>query len=118
MSKPLVIVESPAKAKTISKFLGDDFIVESSIGHIRDLPSSDEIPAEYKGLKWARMAIDVDNDFKPIYVVSREKKSQVTKLKALLKQADELYLATDEDREGEAIAWHLLEVLNPHSECL
>ena len=114
MSKPLVIVESPAKAKTVSKFLGNDFIVESSIGHIRDLPSdASDIPAAFKSEAWSRLGVDVDNDFKPLYVVSREKKQQVAKLKSLLKEASELYLATDEDREGEAIAWHLLEVLNP-----
>ena len=110
----LVIVESPAKAKKISEYLGDDFLVESSIGHIRDLPrNAADVPAAYKGEKWSRMGIDVDNDFKPLYVVSADKKDQIKKLKALLKDADELYLATDEDREGEAIAWHLLEVLNP-----
>lgn len=114
MTKPLVIVESPAKAKTISRFLGGDFVVESSIGHVRDLPvDAADIPAAYKGEPWSRLGVDVDNDFKPLYVVSREKKSQVAKLKALLKDASELYLATDEDREGEAIAWHLLEVLKP-----
>ncbi len=114
VSKPLVIVESPAKAKTISRFLGSDFIVESSIGHVRDLPSdASDIPAAYKAEPWSRLGVDVEHDFKPLYVVSKEKKQQVTKLKALLKDADELYLATDEDREGEAIAWHLLEVLNP-----
>jgi DNA topoisomerase-1 len=112
--KPLVIVESPAKAKTISRFLGGDFTVESSIGHIRDLPQdASDIPAAYKGEAWSRLGVDVDNGFKPLYVVSREKKQQVAKLKDLLKNASELYLATDEDREGEAIAWHLLEVLNP-----
>lgn len=114
MPKPLVIVESPAKAKTISRFLGNDFVVESSIGHIRDLPQdASDIPAAYKGEAWSRLGVDVENDFKPLYVVSREKKQQVSKLKQLLKEASELYLATDEDREGEAIAWHLLEVLNP-----
>jgi len=114
MPKPLVIVESPAKAKTIAGFLGGDFIVESSIGHIRDLPrNAADVPAEYKGQAWARLGVDVENDFKPLYVVSSEKKQQVQKLKALLKDASELYLATDEDREGESIAWHLLEVLNP-----
>jgi len=114
MAKPLVIVESPAKAKTIAGFLGTDFVVESSIGHIRDLPrNAADVPAAYKGETWARLGVDVDNDFKPLYVVSREKKDQVRKLKALLKDASELYLATDEDREGESIAWHLLEVLAP-----
>src|SRR5487761_1854460 len=114
MPKPLVIVESPAKAKTISSFLGADYHVESSIGHIRDLPrNAADVPAAYKGEPWARLGVDVDNDFKPLYVVSREKKDQVRKLKGLLKDASELYLATDEDREGESIAWHLLEVLAP-----
>ena len=110
----LVIVESPAKAKKIAEYLGDDFLVESSIGHIRDLPrNAADVPAAYKGEKWSRMGIDVENDFKPLYVVSPDKKDQIKKLKSLLKESDELYLATDEDREGEAIAWHLLEVLNP-----
>ncbi|MGB5756509.1 MAG: type I DNA topoisomerase [Acidimicrobiales bacterium] len=114
MPHPLVIVESPAKAKTIAGYLGDDYVVESSIGHIRDLPSkAAEIPAAYKKEKWSSMGIDVDNDFKPLYVVSDRKSEQVKKLKNLLKDASELVLATDEDREGEAIAWHLLEVLNP-----
>ena len=115
MAKNLVIVESPAKAKTISKILGKDYLVESSIGHIRDLPeNASEIPAAYKNEPWAKkLGVDVDNDFKPLYVVPRKKKQQVTKLKQLLKGADELYLATDEDREGESIAWHLLEVLSP-----
>ena len=114
MPKPLVIVESPAKAKTIARFLGGDFVVESSIGHIRDLPrNAADVPAAFKGESWARLGVDVDNGFKPLYVVSPEKKDQVRKLKALLKDASELYLATDEDREGESIAWHLLEVLNP-----
>src|SRR5438552_3670250 len=114
MSKPLVIVESPAKARTIARFLGGDYVVESSIGHIRDLPrNAADVPAEHKGESWARLGVDVDNDFKPLYVVAREKKDQVAKLRKLLKDADELYLATDEDREGESIAWHLLEVLSP-----
>jgi DNA topoisomerase-1 len=112
--QPLVIVESPTKAKTIAGYLGDDYVVESSIGHVRDLPSkAAEIPAAYKKEKWASMGIDVDNDFKPLYVVSDRKSDHVKKLKNLLKDASELVLATDEDREGEAIAWHLLEVLNP-----
>jgi DNA topoisomerase I len=114
MGKALVIVESPAKAKTISSILGDDYIVESSIGHIRDLPKgADEIPEQYKGESWARVGVDVDNGFKPLYVESERGKVTIRNLKRLLKQADALYLATDEDREGEAIAWHLLEVLNP-----
>ena len=114
MAKPLVIVESPAKARTIARFLGSEFVVESSIGHIRDLPKdAKEIPAAQKGESWARLGVDVDNGFKPLYVVNSEKKHVVTKLKGLLKQATELYLATDEDREGESIAWHLMEVLNP-----
>jgi DNA topoisomerase-1 len=114
MAKPLVIVESPAKAKTIAGFLGRDYVVESSIGHIRDLPrSAADVPASFKKEPWARLGVDVDNDFKALYVVSREKKEQVAKLKRLLAEASELYLATDEDREGESIAWHLVEVLSP-----
>ncbi len=114
MGKALVIVESPAKARTISGMLGPDFIVESSVGHIRDLPrGADEVPTAYKGESWARLGVDVDNGFKPLYVISSLKKSVVANLKKLLKGADELYLATDEDREGESIAWHLSEVLNP-----
>lgn len=110
----LVIVESPAKAKTIEGFLGRGYVVESSIGHIRDLPSgADEIPARHKGEPWARLGVDVDNDFKPLYIVPKNKRAQITKLKRLLKDADELLLATDEDREGEAIAWHLLDELKP-----
>jgi DNA topoisomerase I len=110
----LVIVESPAKARTIAGFLGRGYVVESSIGHIRDLPqSAADIPAKLKGESWARLGVDVDNGFEPVYVVSRDKKSHMTKLKGLLKDADELYLATDEDREGEAIAWHLLDELKP-----
>ncbi|MED5540708.1 MAG: type I DNA topoisomerase, partial [Actinomycetota bacterium] len=114
MPKSLVIVESPAKARTIAGFLGPEFVVESSIGHIRDLPKgASEVPKAYKAESWANLGVDVNNDFKPLYVVSARAKDQVKHLKALLKEADELYLATDEDREGEAIAWHLLEVLNP-----
>ncbi|GAB3479666.1 type I DNA topoisomerase [Nocardiopsis coralliicola] len=110
----LVIVESPAKAKTIAGYLGPGFTVESSIGHIRDLPTkAAEIPARIKGEPWARLGVDVDHGFEPVYVVNTDKKSHVKKLKDLLAQADELYLATDEDREGEAIAWHLREELNP-----
>jgi DNA topoisomerase I len=114
MGKALVIVESPAKARTIAGMLGPDFVVESSVGHIRDLPrGADEVPAAYKGEGWARLGVDVDNGFKPLYVVSNDKKSVVANLKRHLKDADELYLATDEDREGESIAWHLSEVLSP-----
>lgn len=114
MGKALVIVESPAKAKTIAKYLGKDYIVESSIGHIRDLPgSAAEIPAHMKKKPWARTGVDVENDFAPLYIVPAEKKAQVQKLKTLLADANALFLATDEDREGEAIAWHLKEVLNP-----
>ena len=114
MANALVIVESPAKAKTISGYLGAGYVVESSIGHIRDLPSrAAEVPKAYKSESWARLGIDVDNGFKPLYVVNSDKRQQVRKLKSLLADADELYLATDEDREGEAIAWHLMEVLNP-----
>ncbi len=114
MPKPLVIVESPAKARTIAGFLGDDFEVKASIGHIRDLPSNaDEVPAEYKGTEAGRLGIDVENHFRPIYVVSRDKKKVVSELKRALKGASELFLATDEDREGEAISWHVLEVLQP-----
>jgi len=114
MANALVIVESPAKAKTISGYLGRGYVVESSIGHVRDLPSrAAEVPKAYKSEPWARLGIDVDNGFKPLYVVNSDKRQQVRKLKDLLAGADELYLATDEDREGEAIAWHLMEVLNP-----
>src|SRR4051794_13474074 len=110
----LVIVESPAKARTIAGYLGRGYVVESSIGHIRDIPqSAADIPAKLKGEPWARLGVDVDNDFEPVYVVSRDKKSHMTKLKGLLKDAAELYLATDEDREGEAIAWHPLDELKP-----
>jgi DNA topoisomerase I len=110
----LVIVESPAKARTIAGYLGKGYVVESSIGHIRDMPDkASEIPAKYKEQPWARLGVDVDNDFNALYVVPPDKRQQVSKLKTLLKDADELYLATDEDREGEAIAWHLLEELKP-----
>ena len=109
-----MIVESPTKARTIAQYLGDQYVVESSIGHVRDLPSSAaEIPAKHKGEDWARLGVDVEHDFHPLYIVPAAKKQQVTKLRKLLKDADELYLATDEDREGEAIAWHLEEVLKP-----
>ncbi len=113
-TKALVIVESPAKANTIARFLGSDFVVESSIGHIRDLPrSAADVPARYKQQPWARLGIDVDNGFKPLYVVPPDKRRQIRKLKDLLAKAEVLYLATDEDREGEAIAWHLYQELKP-----
>ncbi len=113
-AKKLVIVESPAKAKTIAGYLGDEYVVESSIGHIRDLPNrASEIPESMKKEPWARLGVDVEHDFEPLYVVDSDKKAKVSELKKLLKNADELLLATDEDREGEAIAWHLLEVLQP-----
>ncbi|HEV3268420.1 MAG TPA: type I DNA topoisomerase [Acidimicrobiales bacterium] len=114
MAKALVIVESVAKATRIQGMLGPDYIVKPSIGHIRDLPqSAADIPASVKGEKWARLGINVNDHFKPVYVISSDRKKIVAELKAALKQVDELYLATDEDREGEAIAWHLQEVLNP-----
>ncbi|MBZ4318221.1 type I DNA topoisomerase [Streptomyces huiliensis] len=110
----LVIVESPAKAKTIKGYLGPGYVVEASVGHIRDLPNgAAEVPAKYKGEPWARLGVNVDADFQPVYVVNADKKDQVKKLKELLAESDELFLATDEDREGEAIAWHLQEVLKP-----
>ncbi|HZZ96444.1 MAG TPA: type I DNA topoisomerase [Jatrophihabitantaceae bacterium] len=110
----LVIVESLTKAKMIGGYLGAGYVVEASIGHIRELPpNAAAVPAQYKGEPWARLGVDVDHDFEPLYVVSADRKAQVTKLKGLIKDADELYLATDEDREGEAIAWHLVETLKP-----
>jgi DNA topoisomerase-1 len=110
----LVIVESPAKARKIASYLGSNYVVESSRGHIRDLPrGAADVPAKYKGLPWARLGVDVDHDFEPLYIVTPEKKATVTELKSALKGADELLLATDGDREGEAIAWHLLETLKP-----
>jgi DNA topoisomerase-1 len=110
----LVIVESPAKARTISKFLGRGFTVEASIGHVRDLPQgAKQIPAKYKGLPWSNLGVNVTEDFTPIYVIPPDKTKQIKLLKDRLKSADALYLATDEDREGEAISWHLLEILKP-----
>ncbi|MER6533047.1 type I DNA topoisomerase [Streptomyces sp900105755] len=109
----LVIVESPAKAKTIKGYLGPGYVVEASVGHIRDLPNgAAEVPEQYTG-EVRRLGVDVEHDFQPIYVINADKKAQVKKLKDLLKESDELFLATDEDREGEAIAWHLQEVLKP-----
>jgi len=114
VTRALVIVESPAKAKTIAGYLGDGFVVESSIGHVRDLPQrASDIPESQRGTPWAKLGIDIENGFEPYYVVNADKKEQIARLRRLLKDADELYLATDEDREGEAIAWHLLELLKP-----
>ena len=112
-AKKLVIVESPTKAKTIGGYLGDDYEVIASVGHIRDLAEPSELPAELKKGPFGKFAVDVEQDFAPYYVVNANKKKTVTELKRALKDADELWLATDEDREGEAIAWHLLEVLKP-----
>lgn len=110
----LVIVESPTKARTIRNFLPNDYQVEASMGHVRDLPpSADEIPEEFKGQKWAQLGVNVEAGFEPIYVVPKDKQKTVKELKKALKQAQELILATDEDREGESISWHLLQVLNP-----
>jgi DNA topoisomerase-1 len=112
--KKLVIVESPTKANKIASFLGDDYVVASSLGHVRDLPTgAAEVPAKYKGEKWARTGVDVDNGFAALYVVNPEKKATLRSLKDALSSADELLLATDGDREGEAIAWHLLQELKP-----
>lgn len=112
--KALVVVESPAKARSLSRFLGSNYMVESSIGHIRDLPSTAaEIPPAVKGEPWARLGVNVEKQFEPLYIIPKDKRAQVKKLKDVLKKASELYLATDEDREGEAISWHLVEVLKP-----
>jgi DNA topoisomerase-1 len=112
--KKLVIVESPAKARKIGGYLGDGYIVEASVGHIRDLPQrAADIPKEYKKIAWAKEGVNIEEDFAPLYVINPDKKAKVAELKALMKDADELILATDEDREGEAIAWHLVEVLEP-----
>jgi DNA topoisomerase-1 len=113
MPRKLVIVESPTKSRTIGGFLGDDYDVVSSIGHIRDLPQPSELPAGKREGSVGKFAVDVENGFAPYYVVSPEKKKVVADIKSRLKDATEVYLATDEDREGEAIAWHLLEVLQP-----
>ena len=112
-SQKLVIVESPAKAKTISKYLGNDFTVLASVGHIRDLVDPKDIPADKKKGSLAKFSIDIENDFEPYYAISPGKSKTVSDLKKALASASELYLATDEDREGEAIAWHLLQVLKP-----
>jgi len=114
MAKPLVIVESPAKAKTLGRFLGAKYRVEASYGHIRDLPeSAAEVPKEIKEKEWGRLGVDVESDFTPYYVVPNDKKKQVAHLKLAVKEASELLLATDPDREGEAISWHLTQVLKP-----
>ncbi|MGC5615456.1 type I DNA topoisomerase [Georgenia sp. Z1491] len=113
MPRKLVIVESPAKARTIGGYLGPDFEVEASIGHVRDLPQPSELPADMKKGPYGKFAVDVEGDFEPYYVVDADKKKKVAELRRKMKDADELYLATDEDREGEAIAWHLHQVLNP-----
>ena len=113
-TRRLVIVESPTKAKKIAPYLGSDYVVESSVGHIRDLPrGAADVPAKYKGESWARLGVDVDNEFQPLYIVTPEKKGKVSELRDALKSVDELLLATDPDREGEAIAWHLLDTLKP-----
>ncbi|GAA4882527.1 type I DNA topoisomerase [Pseudonocardia benzenivorans] len=113
-TRRLVIVESPTKAKKIAPYLGKDYVVESSVGHIRDLPrGAADVPAKYKGESWARLGVDVDNEFQPLYIVTPEKKGKVSELRDALKSVDELLLATDPDREGEAIAWHLLDTLKP-----
>lgn len=111
--RKLVVVESPTKARTIGAFLGDEYDVIASVGHIRDLAEPSELPTDLKKGPFGKFAVDVDNGFAPYYVVNDNKKKTVTELKRALKNADELWLATDEDREGEAIAWHLLEVLQP-----
>jgi DNA topoisomerase-1 len=112
--KRLVIVESPAKAKTISGYLGPGYVVEASFGHVRDLPrNAADVPAKFKGESWARLGVDVDHGFNALYVVSPDRRAQITKLTKLAREVDEIYLATDEDREGEAIAWHLLETIKP-----
>src|SRR5512132_2865493 len=114
MAKPLVIVESPAKAKTLGRFLGSKYRVEASYGHIRELPeSAAEVPKEIKEKEWGRLGVDVENEFTPYYVVPNDKKKQVAHLKTAVKDASELLLATDPDREGEAISWHLTQVLKP-----
>ncbi|MFW6260656.1 MAG: type I DNA topoisomerase [Spirochaetota bacterium] len=113
-AKKLVIVESPTKARTIKRFLGPEYHVEASIGHIRDLPQrAADVPKKFKDLDWARLGIDVEHDFSPLYITPRDKTKIVRELKNHLKEADEVLLATDEDREGESISWHLVEVLKP-----
>ena len=113
MSKKLVIVESPNKVRSIAGYLGSDFDVEASVGHVRDLAQPSELPAAEKKGPYGKFAVDTEDGFKPYYVVNADKKKTVTQLRKALKEADELYLATDDDREGEAIAWHLQQVLKP-----
>ena len=113
MARTLVIVESPAKAKKIGNFLGENYTVDASVGHIRDLPNPSELPADMKKSPYGKFAVNIEDGFDPYYVIDNDKKKKIAELKRLLKESDELYLATDEDREGEAIAWHLLEVLKP-----
>jgi len=113
-TRRLVIVESSTKAKKIQQYLGKDYVVEASVGHIRDLPrGAADVPAKHKGEAWARLGVDVDHEFAPLYIITPEKRSKVAELKEALKSVDELLLATDHDREGEAIAWHLLDTLKP-----
>ena len=115
LKKQLVIVESPAKAETIGRFLGNEYVVDASYGHVRDLPgNAQERPAEIKDKPWAELGVNVDEGFKPIYIVPDEKAAHVTRLRRELKNADKLLVATDEDREGEAIGWHLIEMLKPN----
>src|SRR5215212_5021703 len=114
MAKTLMIVESPTKAKTLGRFLGDRYQVESSYGHVRDLPeSASQVPEEIRKKKWGRLGVDTDGDFKPYYVVPDDKRKRVNELKTALKGATQVMLATDPDREGESISWHLLQVLKP-----
>src|SRR4029077_11078254 len=114
MPKTLVIVESPAKARTIERILKDGYDVRASYGHVRDLPeSADEIPDEIRKKKWGRLGVDTDGDFKPYYVIPNDKRKHVAALKTALKGATQVYLATDPDREGESISWHLREILRP-----
>src|SRR3954468_18262755 len=114
MAKTLVIVESPTKARTLGRFLGDRYQVESSYGHVRDLPeSASQVPEEIRKKKWGRLGVDTDGDFKPYYVVPDDKRKRVNELKIALKGASDVMLATDPDREGESISWHLLQVLKP-----
>ncbi len=111
-SKVLVIVESPTKARTIERFLPEGYVVKASVGHVRDLPNSaTDVPAKYKKKPWARLGVDVEDDFKPVYIIPKDKKDLVKEIRAAVKQADHIYFATDEDREGESISWHLLELI-------